>query len=86
MPPAHESISGSPDWHVSRICESGARIRLARLGESVFIGNMSDPDGPVSKFTTEEWRQVLVGAGLGDFGEIAWRSYIIAFAYGVRVP
>ena len=69
--PAYESVSGRLDWHVSRTCESGACIRVARLGESVFIGNTSDPDGPVSEFTTEEWRQFLAGARLGDFDGIA---------------
>jgi Domain of unknown function (DUF397) len=68
---AYESVSGSLDWHVSRTCESGACIRVARLGESVLIGNTSDPEGSVSEFTTEEWRQFLAGVKLGDFDGIA---------------
>lgn len=69
--PAYESVSGSLDWHVSSTCESGACIRVARLGESILIGNTSDPEGPVSEFTTEEWRQFLAGVMLGDFDGIA---------------
>ncbi len=67
---AYKSVSGNLDWHVSRTCESGACIRVARLGESVLIGNTNDPEGPVSEFTTDEWRQFLAGAKLGDFDGI----------------
>lgn len=68
---AYESVSGNLDWHVSRTCESGACIRVARLGEFVLIGNTNDPTGPVGEFTTDEWRQFLAGAKLGDFDGIA---------------
>jgi len=59
------------EWHISRTCESGACVRVARQGGSVLIGNSSDPEGPVSTFTAEEWRQFLAGAKLGDFDGIA---------------
>jgi hypothetical protein len=35
------------------------------------IGNTSVPEGAVSEFSIEEWRQFLAGAKLGDFDEIA---------------
>jgi hypothetical protein len=66
---------GSPpaelDWRVSHTCESGACVAVARSGESVFIGNSSQPNAPVSVFTTDEWREFLAGAKLGHFDEIA---------------
>jgi hypothetical protein len=59
------------DWYVSRNCESGACIQVARRGESVLIGNTSQPEGPVSEFTTDEWRRFLHGVKSGDFDGIA---------------
>jgi hypothetical protein len=32
---------------------------------------MNDPDGPISEFTADEWRQFLAGIKLGDFDGIA---------------
>jgi predicted secreted Zn-dependent protease len=65
------SVQGDLDWLVSHLCESGQCVAVARRGESVLIRNTSNPNGPVSEFTTEEWRQFLAGAKLGDFDGIA---------------
>jgi hypothetical protein len=70
--PKHSSALDSLDWHVSRTCETGACVRVARSGDAIFIGNTNGPDGAVSEFTVEEWRQFLAGAKLGDFDELAW--------------
>ncbi len=70
--PKHSSALDSLDWHVSRTCETGACVRVARSGDSIFIGNTNGPNGAVSAFTVEEWRQFLAGAKLGDFDEISW--------------
>jgi len=59
------------DWRVSRTCESGACIAVARQGESVLIRNSYIPDSPVSEFTAEEWRHFLAGVKLGDFDGIS---------------
>lgn len=67
----HASDSGNLDWRVSRTCESGACVAVARREESVIIGNTNSPDGPVSEFTTDEWRHFLAGAKRGDFDHIA---------------
>jgi uncharacterized protein DUF397 len=67
----YTSAPGGLDWRVSRTCESGACVAVARCGESVFIGNSSNPDAPVSEFTTIEWREFLAGAKLGHFDGIA---------------
>lgn len=66
----YESASGGLDWRVSRTCEGGACVTVARSGESILIGNSSQPDAPVSVFTADEWREFLAGAKLGDFDGI----------------
>lgn len=65
--PAPESL----DWRVSRTCDTGACVRVARSGDSVLIGNTNVPEGAVSEFSVEEWRQFLAGVKLGDFDELA---------------
>jgi len=59
------------DWQISRTCDSGACVGVARRGDMVFIGNTNQPGAPVNEFTLDEWRQFLAGAKLGDFDEIA---------------
>jgi hypothetical protein len=63
-------VSGSIAWRISRTCDSGACVGVARRGEAVLIANTNDTDGSVINFTTEEWRQFLAGAKLGDFDGI----------------
>jgi hypothetical protein len=58
-------------WRTSRTCDSGACVGVARSGAVILIGNTSTPQGQVSEFTVEEWRQFLAGVKLGDFDEIA---------------
>jgi hypothetical protein len=69
--PSRASAAGDLDWHVSRTCDNGQCIKVARMGTFVVIGNTTKPDGPVSEFTVEEWRHFLVGVKLGDFDGIA---------------
>lgn len=65
------SSQGDLDWRVSRTCEGGACIQIARRGESVLIRNSNQPEGPVGVFTTDEWRDFLIGVKGGDFDSIA---------------
>ena len=67
----HPSAQGDLDWYVSRTCENGACVKVARRGEFVLIGNTNSPDGPFSEFTVDEWRQFLAGVRLGDFDGVA---------------
>jgi predicted secreted Zn-dependent protease len=69
--PSHASAVGDLDWHVSRTCDNGQCIKVARTGKFVVIGNTTKPEGPVSEFTVEEWRHFLAGVKLGDFDGIA---------------
>lgn len=58
-------------WRVSRTCDGGACIMVARYGDSVVFGNTSQPDGPVYSYKNSEWKEFLAGAKLGDFDDIA---------------
>ena len=66
----YESARGELDWRVSRTCESGACVAVARSGESILISNSSQPSAPVNVFTTDEWRQFIAGVKLGHFDGI----------------
>jgi len=59
------------DWQISRTCDGGQCIGVARKGDAVLIGNTSNPQAPVSEFTVSEWQQFLAGVKLGDFDTIA---------------
>jgi hypothetical protein len=67
----YPSVQGGLEWHVSRTCDGGACITVARDGESVVFGSTSFPDGPIYVCTRAEWREFLAGVKLGDFDEIA---------------
>jgi Domain of unknown function (DUF397) len=66
----YASVPGDLQWIVSRTCESGACVGVARRGEYIFIGNTSNPESPISRFTVGEWRQFLDGAKLGHFDDV----------------
>lgn len=63
-------VSGDFDWRISRSCDSGACVGVARQGDLVLIGNTSDPNGPVSRFTSKEWSAFVAGVKLGDFDDL----------------
>jgi len=65
------STPGDLDWRVSRACEGGQCIKVARNGEFVLIGNADKSADPGIAFTVDEWRRFLIGAKLGDFDGIA---------------
>ena len=64
-------VAGDFDWRISRQCESGECVGVARQGEFVLIGNSSDPGAPVSRFTRQEWSAFVAGVKLGDFDDLA---------------
>ena len=68
--PVNPSASGDLDWRVSRTCESGACIMVARVGDSVVFGNTGHPNGPTYTYSRAEWNEFLAGAKLGDFDDI----------------
>ena len=64
------SAPGDLSWRVSRSCDGGACIMVARRGDDVVFGNTGRPDGPVSTYTTAEWDEFLAGAKRGDFDDL----------------
>jgi len=67
----HPSAPKDLDWRVSRTCDGGACIRIARYGDSVLFGDPENPGGPVFSYTVAEWKDFLAGVKLGDFDDIA---------------
>jgi hypothetical protein len=66
----YPSAPGDLNWRVSRTCDSGACIMVARNGDFVVFGNTSRPDGPTYSYTKVEWKEFLAAAKLGDFDDI----------------
>jgi predicted secreted Zn-dependent protease len=64
-------LLGDLDWQVSRTCDNGQCIKVARAGDLVMIGDTEKSNGQISEFTVNEWRQFLAGVKLGDFDGIA---------------
>ncbi len=60
------------NWLVSRTCEGGACVAVARKGDSVLIRRIN-PEGPIAEFTVAEWLHFIAGAKQGDFDGIAER-------------
>ena len=69
--PTEGPASRDIKWHISRTCESGACVGVARRGEYIMIGNTNNPEAAVNEFSIDEWRQFLAGVKLGDFDGIA---------------
>ena len=65
------SAPGDLTWRVSRTCDGGACIMVARRGDSIIFGNTSQPDGPVYAYTQAEWKEFIAGVKLGDFDDLA---------------
>ena len=63
--------SGDFNWRIASQCESGGCVGVARHEDFVVIGNSSDPEAPVSRFTRQEWQAFIAGVKLGDFDDIA---------------
>ena len=57
-------------WRVARSCESGGCVGVARQGEFIVIGNTTNPDAPVPRFTQQEWDAFVAGVKLGDFDDL----------------
>jgi hypothetical protein len=65
------SVPADISWRVSRTCDSGACVGVARLGDVIMIRNTNNPAVPANEFSVGEWRQFLAGVKLGDFDELA---------------
>ena len=66
---AYKTAPGDLDWRVSRTCDSGACIKVARDGERIFFGNTTKPDSTIT-YTADEWREFVAGVRRGDFDDM----------------
>ena len=59
-------------WAKSSLSFSnGNCVEVAELpGGSVGVRNSRDPEGPVLRFTQDEWNAFLMGARLGEFDRL----------------
>jgi len=67
---AFQVVPERVNWRVARACDSGGCVGVARQGEVILIGNTTNPEGPVSRFTAQEWNSFVAGVKLGDFDDI----------------
>lgn len=57
------------NWRTSSFSGNGGGNCVAVANDSggVYVRNSNDPDGPMVKFTREEWRKFLLGANNHEF-------------------
>jgi hypothetical protein len=57
-------------WRVSRTCDGGTCVMVARDGESVLLGNTGKPDGPKLSFTRAEVAAFIAAVKRGEFDDL----------------
>lgn len=55
-------------WQRSSKCDSGTCVEVAFDGE-VLVRDGKDPDGPVLRFTGDEWSAFTAGVQAGEFDQ-----------------
>jgi Domain of unknown function (DUF397) len=45
-------------------------VEVAFGPENVFVRDSKDPDGPILKFTPDEWAAFIAGVNAGEFGQV----------------
>ncbi len=48
-----------PAWRKSRWCESGGCVEFAAIGSGAAVRDSTDPQGPILRFSREDWRAFL---------------------------
>ena len=73
-PDPSERASMSPTWIKSSLSfANGNCVEVADLPDgTVGIRNSRDSDGPVLRFTPDEWVAFLAGARRGEFDRLGW--------------
>lgn len=54
-------------WRRSSRCEGGACVEVAFTDAGVLVRDGKDPDGPVLRFTREEFAAFVAGCKAGEF-------------------
>jgi hypothetical protein len=57
-------------WRVSRTCDGGACVMVARDGEFVLVGNTAQPDGPKLSYTRAEVAAFAAAIKRGEFDDL----------------
>jgi hypothetical protein len=55
------------DFVRSSHCHSSSCVEVCRGEETVLVRDGKDPDGPVLRFTLEEWRAFVLGVKADEF-------------------
>jgi predicted secreted Zn-dependent protease len=66
MPQSLEELS----WRVARKCNGGACVRVAAHGDTIVIGSSKHLDGPVIRYSRDEWAAFVDGIRQGDFDDL----------------
>ena len=62
--------TGQPEWVKSSLSfANGNCVEVADLGGAVGVRNSRKPDGPVLRFTPDEWQAFLGGVRNGEFDD-----------------
>lgn len=57
-------------WRVSRTCDGGACVMVARDGEFIYFGNTTRPDGPKLSYTRAEVAAFAAAIKHGEFDDL----------------
>jgi predicted secreted Zn-dependent protease len=57
-------------WRVSRTCDGGACVMVARDGEFILFGSTTQPDGPKLSYTRAEVKEFIAGVRRGEFDDL----------------
>jgi len=60
------------EWKKSSFCEDAAcvEVSVGDAGMDVLVRDSKDLDGPVLRFTRDEWRAFMEGAKAGEFDDV----------------
>lgn len=65
--PKGSTMSDQPQWRTARACSSGGCVEVAKVDGMFLFRDSKDPDGPVLRFTADEWMAFVKGVEAGDF-------------------
>lgn len=55
------------DWRKSSFCATGACVEIATTDDEILVRDSKDSDGPILRFTAEEWSAFVAGVTAGEF-------------------
>lgn len=60
-------VEVAPVWLTSSHCESNNCVQVAKNPDEVWVRHSKDKEGPVLKFTRDEWNAFVLGTRDGEF-------------------